>query len=138
MHSPPVPGRVVLMPLEDPEDSVVVPRLRSAGVDMANVVILGDVVEPGADGDAEAQLQLPRDLDLLAAECAETRPELLVIDPFFAVLGLDEIKQKLTGKLRRRIEHRGRRRAGLCRGSGQRQRAAEFRAVARRARLVKE
>jgi hypothetical protein len=44
------------MPLEDPEDSVVVPRLRSAGVDMANVVILGDVVEPGADGDAEAQL----------------------------------------------------------------------------------
>jgi AAA domain len=36
-NPPPVPGRVVLMPLEDPEDSVVAPRLKSAGVDMANV-----------------------------------------------------------------------------------------------------
>jgi RecA-family ATPase len=114
-NPPPVPGRVVLMPLEDPEDSVVAPRLKSAGVDMANVAILGDVVERGADGDDEGLLQLPRDLDLLAAECAETRPELLVIDPFFAVLGVDEkgryIKanddqsvRRLTSKLKKLAE----------------------------------
>jgi hypothetical protein len=58
---------------------------------------------------------LPRDLDLLAAECAETRPELLVIDPFFAVLGVDEngryIKanddqsvRRLTSKLKKLAE----------------------------------
>ncbi len=106
-----VPGRVVLMPLEDLEDSVIVPRLKSAGGEMANVAIMGEVVELGADGDDE-MLQLPRDLDLLAAECAETRPELIVIDPFIAAMGVDEkgryVKanddqsvRRLTGKLKK-------------------------------------
>ncbi len=35
-------------------------------------------------------LQLPRDLDLIAAKCHGLRPEMLVFDPFFAVLGVDE------------------------------------------------
>ncbi len=35
-------------------------------------------------------LQLPRDVELIAAECHALRPELLVFDPFFAVLGVDE------------------------------------------------
>ncbi len=107
------PGKVLLVPLEDPVKLAVAPRLHSAGADQGKVIILrkvAQVAQPGpaisTDGQAGrpvptwgrasrpalswTPIQLPRDLDLIAAECAELRPELLVIDPFFAALGVDE------------------------------------------------
>ncbi len=110
------PGKVLLVPLEDPVKLAVAPRLHSAGADQGNVIILRKVAQvaqesqpgPAISTDGQAgrpvptcgqasrpalswtPIQLPRDLDLIAAECAELRPELLVIDPFFAALGVDE------------------------------------------------
>jgi len=107
------PGKVLLVPLEDPVKLAVAPRLHSAGADQSKVIILrrvAQVAQPGptisTDGQAGrpvptwgqasrpalswTPIQLPRDLDLIAAECAELRPELLVLDPFFAALGVDE------------------------------------------------
>jgi AAA domain len=83
------PGKVLLVPLEDPVKLAVAPRLHSAGADQGNVIILRKVAHPGA-AMSWTPIQLPRDLDLIAAECAELRPELLVLDPFFAALGVDE------------------------------------------------
>jgi hypothetical protein len=85
------PGRVLWIPLEDPVQSIVRPHLRIAGSDMSRIIILRgiDEVEPKANL-AGGLLQLPRDLDLIDAECREFQPELLIIDPFFAILGMDE------------------------------------------------
>jgi hypothetical protein len=89
------PGKVLLVPLEDPVKLAVAPRLHSAGADQGKVIILrkvAQVAQVGQPGSAISwtPIQLPRDLDLIAAECAELRPELLVLDPFFAALGVDE------------------------------------------------
>jgi RecA-family ATPase len=84
------PGRILYVAMEDPVESIVVPRMKAAGADMANVAILGDVEESGPNGNEELQLQLPRDLELIAQRCRELRPELFVVDPIFAVLGYDE------------------------------------------------
>jgi AAA domain len=86
------PGKVLLVPLEDPIKSAVAPRLRAAGADIGKVIIFRKTAEVGQSAPAVswAPIQLPRDLDLIAAECAELRPELLIFDPFFAALGMDE------------------------------------------------
>jgi hypothetical protein len=83
------PAVALLVAMEDPLDAVVRPRLAAAGADLGRVALLGGVRETGADGRFESILQLPRDLDLIAAACREHRPALLVIDPLFAVLGAD-------------------------------------------------
>ncbi len=85
------PGKVLLLALEDPVDTVVAPRLEAAGADLANVVIVRKTEPAGGHGPApESELELPRDFDLLAAQCRELRPHLLVIDSLFTALGMDE------------------------------------------------
>jgi hypothetical protein len=85
-----IPQCSLVVALEDPIDKVVVPRLKAAGADLAKVAFLACVKETGPDDACVAQLQLPRDLGLIHAECVAHRPAVLVIDPFFAVLGYDE------------------------------------------------
>jgi predicted ATP-dependent serine protease len=84
------PRRVLYAALEDPINEIAIPRMKAAGANMANIAIMGGVDESGPDGQEELELQLPRDLELIADRCRELQPELIVIDPLFAVLGLDE------------------------------------------------
>ncbi len=94
------PGQVLLLALDDPVDSVVAPRLAAAGAELANVVIVRNTEEGGSDGPApvaeqpgcrsRSALQLPRDLELLAAKCRELRPQLIVIDSLSTALGQDD------------------------------------------------
>ncbi len=84
-------GKVLLLALKDPVATVVAPRLEAAGADLANVVIFRKAEEAGHDRPTrDSALQLPRDLDLLAGECRELRPLLVVIDSLSAALGKDE------------------------------------------------
>lgn len=84
------PQNCLVVALEDPLDSVVRPRLEAAGADLSSVAFLEGVKETGPGGSLEAVMQLPRDLDLITAETVRHQPALMVIDPLFAVLGLDK------------------------------------------------
>ncbi len=44
------PGKVLLVSLEDPFDSIVTPRLEAADADMANVAVLSETEDVTADG----------------------------------------------------------------------------------------
>lgn len=84
------PCIAMIVPMEDPIDSIVKPRFEAAGGDLKRVAFFGGVKEDDGNGELEAVLQLPRDLELIAAMCRQQRPAMVVIDPFFAVLGVDE------------------------------------------------
>jgi hypothetical protein len=79
------PSKVLLLALEDPVTTIVTPRLQAAGGALANVVISRKTEALDA-AEGVAQLQLPRDFDLLAAECRELRPQLIVIDSLSTAL----------------------------------------------------
>jgi hypothetical protein len=138
--------------MEDPIDKVVKPRLEAAGADLARVGFLGGVEERTAYGAEKYHLQLPRDLDLVARAVREYQPALLVIDPLFAVMGLDRrgrfIKanddqsvRQLTGALKQLAEEtamtvllirhltKNRRSSAVLRGSGSVAIAGQARAV---------
>jgi hypothetical protein len=138
-----------------PEDStahVVKPRLEAAGADVARVAFVEGVVERTAQGEETCTLQLPRDLDLVAKAVREHRPALLVIDPLFAVMGLDrrgrflkasddQSVRRLTGELKQLAEeaaltvllirhlNKNRRGSAELRGSGSVAIAGQARAV---------
>jgi hypothetical protein len=138
-----------------PEDSiahVVKPRLEAAGADLARVAFIKGVVETTAQGAETSNLQLPRDLDLVAKAVREYRPALLVIDPLFAVMGLDrrgrflqasddQSVRRLTGELKQLAEeaaltvllirhlNKNRRGSAVLRGSGSVAIAGQARAV---------
>jgi hypothetical protein len=138
-----------------PEDStahVVLPRLEAAGADTARVAFVKGVVETTAQGTETYSLQLPRDLDLVANSVREHRPALLVIDPLFAVMGLDrrgrflkasddQSVRRLTGELKQLAEeavmtillirhlNKNRRGSAVLRGSGSVAIAGQARAV---------
>jgi hypothetical protein len=112
------PHRVIVCACEDSAERVVVPRLTAAAADLARVHVLGGVIETTPAGEQQADLQLPRDLDLIADWCRLQRPALVVIDPLFAVLGLDangklvkanddQSVRKLTGAFRTLAEETG-------------------------------
>lgn len=84
------PQNCLVVALEDPLDCVVRPRLEAAGADLSRVVFLEGVREKDGHGELETILQLPRDLELIAEAVRKHRPALMVIDPFFAVLGYDK------------------------------------------------
>ncbi len=77
----------MLVPLEDPIEAIVLARLRVAGAEQSNIVVLHGTDTTGPDGNVVSTepLQLPRDLDLIGAQCHALRPEMLVFDPSFAV-----------------------------------------------------
>ena len=113
---PPLTAMIVVC--EDSLERVVKPRLEAAQADLSKVALLGGVIESGPDGELTCPLQLPRDLDLIAEECRKMKPALLVIDPLFAVIGLDSrgrmVKanddqsiRKLTGALAALAEETG-------------------------------
>jgi hypothetical protein len=138
-----------------PEDSiahVVMPRLEAAGADLARVAFVKGVVERTAQGAETYSLQLPRDLDLVARAVREYRPALLVIDPLFAVMGLDrrgrflrasdeQSVRRLLGELKQLAEeaaltillirhlNKNRRGSAVLRGSGSVAIAGQARAV---------
>jgi hypothetical protein len=74
------PVSVVYVSAEDPEETVLVPRLVAAGAD------IGRVHFPRIEG-LIGGLALPRDLDELAAEMLRVGARLLVLDPFSVHLG---------------------------------------------------
>jgi hypothetical protein len=146
------PRRALVMALEDSLEYVVKPRLEAAGADLTRVGFVGGVVENTAHGRESYNLQLPRDLDLVANVVREYEPALLVIDPLFAVMGLDRrgrfIKasddqsvRQLTGALKQLAEEAGltillirhlakrRRGAAVLSGSGSVAIAGQARAV---------
>ncbi len=84
------PGIAMIIPMEDPIDSIVKPRFEAAGGDLRRVAFFGGVTEVNENGEAQAILQLPRDLGLIADLCRQQRPAVVIIDPLFAVLGVDE------------------------------------------------
>jgi AAA domain len=84
------PGIAMIVPMEDSIDSIAKPRFEAAGGDLKRVAFFGGVKEDDGTGELEAVLQLPRDLELIADLCRQQRPAIVVIDPFFAVLGVDE------------------------------------------------
>jgi hypothetical protein len=135
------PRRALVVALEDSLEHVVRPRLEAAGADLAKVGFVGGVQESTAHGAESYGLQLPRDLDLVAKVVREYRPALLVIDPLFAVMGLDrrgrfikasddQAVRRLTGELKTLAEEEGltvllirhlnknRRGSAVLRGSG--------------------
>jgi hypothetical protein len=72
--SPPRTGRVVLVSMEDPIESVVRPRVRASGADMSRVMVLNNTEEFTTRGESsDSLLELPRDLDLIDAECRKSR-----------------------------------------------------------------
>jgi putative DNA primase/helicase len=146
------PRRALVVALEDSVEHVVKPRLEAAGADLSRVGFIGGVMESTAHGPESYGLQLPRDLDLVAKVVREYRPALLVIDPLFAVMGLDrrgrfirasddQSVRRLTGELKTLAEeealtvllirhlNKSRRGTAVLRGSGSVAIAGQARAV---------
>ena len=79
------PGRVVFVNVEDPPDSVSIPRLRAAGADLELV----DVWRWGQDG-----IVLPNNVAALRRHVERQRPMMVILDPVTAMIrpGLDPYK----------------------------------------------
>lgn len=83
--SPREPGRVVMINVEDPADSVTTPRLRAQGAKLDNI----DVWRWGSDG-----LVLPNNIAPLVRHVEKVRPAMVILDPVTAMVrpGLDPYK----------------------------------------------
>jgi hypothetical protein len=93
-------GGAIYVGSEDPEEQVIVPRLRAAGADLARVQLVRAIP---LQGGGERTLILPRDLGLLKAAIHELDARLLVFDPIITYVAADlssysdkDVRQALT------------------------------------------
>jgi putative DNA primase/helicase len=96
-----LPGRVLIVSLEDHCAQVIRPRLEAAGADLTRVLILKDV----AEGDGSRLPMLPDDLALIRDIVDREVIELVIIDPFAAALSssVDSYKDQSVRQVLARV-----------------------------------